>query len=92
MTSQYLNARQTESSLSFPQEFKEHLEDLVYEILKEKPNDPLEYAFNFFSKKLKTREGMKLKVCVEILVQFKIYCICVMCYCHNTTAKHTNYI
>ena len=59
MTTQYPNASKTERELflSFPQEFKEHLEDLVFGILKEKPSDPLEYAFNFFSKKLKTREG-----------------------------------
>ena len=45
-------------SLYFPQEFKDHLEDLVFEVLKEKPKDPLEYAFNFFSKRLRTREGI----------------------------------
>ena len=62
MATQYPDASQTERelSLSFPQEFKEHLEDLVFEILKEKPSDPLEYAFNFFSQKLKTREEISL--------------------------------
>jgi hypothetical protein len=55
-----------EPSLYFPQEFKDHLEDLVFEILKEKPRDPLEYAFKFFSKRLKAREGIIiLKSCVQ---------------------------
>ena len=61
MTTQDSNVTQAnrEPSFYFPQEFKQHLEDLVFEILKEKPRDPLGYAFNFFSKRLKTREGIK---------------------------------
>ena len=52
-------------SFHFSQEFKDHLEDLVFEILKEKPRDPLQYAFNFFSKRLQSRKGINdRKECV----------------------------
>ena len=64
MSTKSSNLRQTElePSFYFPQEFKDHLEDLVFEILKEKPSDPLEYAFNFFSKRLRSRKGMIIGV------------------------------
>lgn len=61
MSSKQVCSRDIETNhrqdLHVPQEFQNHLEDLVYEILKEKPRDPIDYAFNFFSKRLKIREG-----------------------------------
>lgn len=49
-----------EASTNISQEFKDALETLVFEILQFKPDDPLQFASDFFIKKLQNRQVGKM--------------------------------
>ena len=51
------HANEKKMAIHFPDDFRETLELLVLEILRQKPADPLQFASNFLLKELQTRQG-----------------------------------
>ena len=55
MNDQHTN--KNKMALQFPEDFRATLELLVLEILRQKPDDPLQFASNFLLKELQSRQG-----------------------------------